>query len=291
MSISHYKFTTETQGEIDMKTITKTIMGLIFFNSILLCMAGPPPPPPPLFKAKNATPVYQPPLNLAGENQSAFFLQMSSTVSSEINGKIELEGTNTMSDGLRDGKNFKWEVPSANVKIGVCPALSKYTSLNFILGLDNAKGRTRVTGFNLGFNAIVSRNENHNVRLGLGINFTEKNFVWVQSATGEETLDNDFDYDPFLYLTYNTNFNDWFINPFIQCSYSRQTLLDNEDYSREVSFAVNAYTITPGLSYNWNKDKLISLGFTFTYVTGIENTKKLAFTPLLQFSYLFGKGE
>ena len=284
------KFTAETQGEAEMKTIANIIMGLTFFNSILLGYGGP-PPPPPLFSARNVNAVYHPPLNLAGENQSAIFAQVSSTVISEIDGKIELNGTTTNPNGLQDGKNFKWETPATNIKIGVYPAISKYTSLILTLGLDNAGKSLSVTGYNLGFNTIVSRNENHKMRFGCGFNIQKKNFLWVQSASGTAKLDNSFDYDPFLYLTYNSSFNEWLFNPFAQVSYSTQTLLDNKDYSRDIYYNLNVFTFTPGLSYNWGGDKIVSLGLTFSKITGIKNSKNVVLTPLLQFSYLFGRGE
>ena len=285
------KFTVETQGEKEMKTIANIIIGITFFNSILLGMGGSPPPPPKLFSASNANAVYQPPLNLAGENQSAIFAQVSSTIISEVDGKIELEGTSTNPDGLQDGKNFKWETPGTNIKVGLYPAISKYTSLILTLGMDNAGRSISLTGFNLGFNTIVSRNENHLMRFGCGLNIQKKNFLWVQSASGDAERDNNFDYDPFLYLTYSSSFNEWLFNPFVQVSYSTQTLLDNKDYSQDIYYNLNVFTFTPGLSYNWGGDKLISLGFIFSKIIGIKNSKNLVLTPLLQFSYLFGRRE
>jgi hypothetical protein len=290
MFLSPVKFTTETKGEKEMKTIANIIMGLTFFNSILLGSGGS-PPPPPLFSARNVNAVYEPPLNLAGENQSVIFAQLSSTVVSEVDGKINLDGTNTISDGLKDGKNFKWETPVINFRAGVYPAISKYTSLIIALGLDNAGGGLNISNFDLGINHILTIYDNHSCKLGYGINIRHKDFYWIQSSQGFEKNEAGIDYDPFIHLTYNTNFDDWFVNPFVQCSYSRQTLLDIDHYGHEVSFGVNVYTVTPGLSYNWDGDKLISLGLTFTNITGIENSRNFVFTPLLQFSYLFSNRE
>jgi len=291
MFLSPAKFTVETQGEKEMKNVINIILALAFFNSILLGMGGSPPPPPKLFSASNANAVYQPPLNLAGENQSAIFAQLSSPLISEVDGKIDLEGTSTNPDGLQDGKNFKWETPGTNIKVGVYPAISKYTSLILTLGLNTAGKSISLTGFNLGLNTIVSRNENHIMRFGLGLNIQKKDFLWVQSASGTSKLDDNFDYDPFLYLTYNLSYNEWLFNPFVQFSYSTQTLLDNKDYHNDIYSNVNVYTVTPGLSYNWGGDKLISLGFTFSHIAGIEHSRNFVLTPLLQFSYLFGRQE
>jgi hypothetical protein len=290
MLLSLRKFMPETKGEAEMKTIANIIMGLTFINSILLASGGP-PPPPPLFSARNVSAVYQPPLNLAGENQSALFAQVYSTVISETDGKIELEGTSTNPDGTQNGKNFKWETPGTSIKLGLYPAISRYTSLILTLGMDNAGRSISLTGFNLGFNTILSRNENHLMRFGCGFNIQKKDFLWIQSASGDAERDNNFDYDPFLYLTYSSSFSEWLFNPFVQVSYSKQTLLDNKDYSQDIYYNLNIFTFTPGLSYNWGSDKLISLGFTFSKIIGIKNSKNVVLTPLLQFSYLFGRRE
>ncbi|MCU0370353.1 MAG: hypothetical protein MUC31_02970 [Bacteroidales bacterium] len=54
---------------------------------------------------------------------------------------------------------------------------------------------------------------------------------------------------------------------------------------KEVYKNVNVFTATPGLTYSWGNDKLLSLGVTFTSVGGIENSRNFVLTPSIQFSY------
>ena len=290
MFLSSVKFTIETQGEKETKIITYIIMGLIFFNSVLLGSGGP-PPPPPLFRAKNVGAVYKPPL-VVGKNQSAIYAQISYVAASELNGRIDLKGTSTNLNGVIDEKNFEWQTPTMLLNVGLSSALSKNTALILNLGL-NKTDNLKLSGFEMGFNFLVTKEENHNLRLGLGINIHPRNFLWYSSANSIAKDDNGLDYDPFLIITYNSSYDGWLFNPFVQFSYSRQTLLDTDEkeFSQEVYKNINVFTITPGLSYNWDGNKLITFGLTYSYVAGIENTKSYALTPLLQFSYSFSDRE
>ncbi len=267
-----------------MKTIKYITICFTFFSSIAFSNGGP-PPPPPLYRAKNIGAVYQPPL-IVGKSQSTLFAQVSYVAISDVDGRIDLQGTNTDPKGIVDGKNFEWQTPTALFNFGISAAFSNYSSIIINLGLNKTED-LKLTGLEICYNAVITRSENHFLRLGFGINFHPRDFVWYTSATSQPKNDGGVDYDPFITLAYNSGFDDWLFNPFVQFSYSTQTLLDTdkETYSSEVYKNVNVFTATPGLTYNWGNDKLLSLGVTFTSVGGIENSKNFVLTPSIQFSY------
>jgi hypothetical protein len=272
-----------------MKNLIKIILAVLIYHSALSAYGG--PPPPPLYNARNNGSIYQPQINLASNNQMIIFTKFTYTAVSTIKGKIDLDGTETDPAGIVNGKNFEWGIPKTAYTIGIAPPLSETTSLLISINGEN----NGVKSFDLGLNFLFLNNENHFARLGLGLNIHERNFIWVQKP-GEnyfvEKKDNGPEYDPFINLTYNTNFDNWIFNPFIQFSYCKQTLLDNDDYSsaegdREVYSNIDVFTITPGLSYKPSRKILISFGSYINNIQGIDNMRNPVVTPFMQLNFLF----
>lgn len=273
-----------------MKILINITTALIIYYTTALGYGGP-PPPPPLYNAKTNNAIFQPPLNFSRIDQSVLFARFTYTSPSDINGRINLEGTETDYNGLVNGKNFEWQLPHVNFKMGVFPALSENTSLLFSVQGDAIGGNLKLNGFDLGLSYNVSRSENHYVRFGFGLDFHRNDFCWVQNLNSPPKQCTNFDYDPFILFAYNANLEDWLFNPFLEISYCKQTLLDDDEYSskdhdQEVSFNMNVFTFTPGLNYNWGGKMLISFGAMMYYYDGIENSRQFLFTPCVQMNLL-----
>lgn len=273
-----------------MKILINITISLIIFYTTALSYGGP-PPPPPLCNAKTNNAIFQPPLNFSQTDQSVLFAHFTYTSASDISGRIELQGTGINYAGLVNGKNFDWHLPHMNFEMGVIPSLSEYTSFLFILQGDAINGNLKLNGFDIGLSYILSRNENHYVRFGFGLDFHQNDFYWVQSLNSPAKECTNFDYDPFVLLAYNSNLEDWLFNPFLEISYCKQTLLDDDeyssnDYNQEVYFNLNVFTFTPGLNYKWGSNKLISFGAMMYYYDGIEKSRQFLLTPFVQVNLL-----
>lgn len=268
-----------------MKTIIKIILALTACYSPAFSYGG--PPPPPFYSAKTHNAVFQPPLNFSRENQSVLFAHFTYTAAPDINGRIDLQGTGTDYSGLVNGKNFEWDLPHMNFKMGVFPSVSENTSLLLSFHGDAAEGNLKLNGFDIGLTYNVISRDDHYVRFGFGLDFHRNDFFWVQSLNSPAKECINFDYDPFILLLYNANRDDWLLNPFFQISFCRQTLLDDDEYStsdydQEVYFNMNIITFTPGLNYKWGNNKLISFGAMMYYYDGIENSRQFLLTPFVQ---------
>lgn len=267
-----------------MKTLIIVLLAGSFNHQEIFGYGGP-PPPPPFYYAETFRSIYQHPVNTTFDGESALFAQLTYTTVTEIEGKIDLEGTSTDVNGTIDGKNFKWELPESGLRLGFAPALSRDVSLLLMLMIDNPRGFALGTGCDF----TISRTENHNTRLGFGAYFYKKEFFWTFSSDGSGISDVGWEFDPYIHLTYSSSFDDWIVNPFIRLSYSRQTFMDVKEYSTNVSSSINVYTLTPGLSYKPGGNVVISLGSYVSYVPGIELAGNYHITPFLQMSLLINR--
>ena len=126
-----------------MKTIKYITIFFTFISSVAFSNGGP-PPPPPLYRAKNIGAVYQPPL-IVGKSQSTLFAQVSYVAISDVDGRIDLQGTNTDPNGIVDGKNFEWQTPKTLFNVGISAAFSNYSSIIINLGLNKTEN-LKLTG-------------------------------------------------------------------------------------------------------------------------------------------------
>jgi len=279
-----FMFLSAFKGDTKMKTLTYFILTIVLFNSVSFSNGGP-PPAPPLFKAKNKGAVYQAPL-IIGKNTNALFARLSYVAVSELDGKIKMEGTSTNPQGTANGKNFEWQTPTMLFNIGISAKLSENAAL--ILNLElNKMDELKVSGFELAYCGMLVNDENHKFRLMLGINIHPKDFQWYTDSSSFSLNQSSNDYDPTIGFIYNSDFENWLVNPFVQFSYSCQTLYDSGDekFSTEVYKNVNVFGCTPGISYNFNDNLRTVFGVTFNYVDKIENSKNFVLTPQLQFSF------
>lgn len=271
-----------------MKTIINiAIVVIIFYSSVLGYGGSPPPVVPPFYNAKTSDALFQPPLNLGEAGKTVLLFQFNYTTVPDISGRIDLQGTGTEPAGLENGKNFKWDIPSVNFKMGLYPALSQNSSLLLLLKGKTVGGNMQLNGADIGLSFNISRSENHYARLGFGVDLHDNHFFWVQSLNTPAKECTNFEYDPFLLFSYNTDFKDWLFNPFLEISYCKQTLIDdkdysNEDYDQEVYFNIDVFTFTPGLSYKLGHRINISYGIMLYYYEGIENSHKFLFSPFIQ---------
>lgn len=269
-----------------MKTLIYLIMVFILLCEISFSNGGP-PPAPPLFKAKNTGPVYQAPL-ITGKNTTSVYARLSYVAVSELDGKIKLEGTTTNLQGTVNGKNFEWETPSMLFDLGLSARVSENGAIIFHIGF-NKMDKLYISGFEMAYCGLMVNEENHKFRLMLGINIHPKDFQWYTDSSRYSIDQSNNDYDPTISLTYNSDFKDWIVNPFVQFSYSCQTLFDTgeEDYSEEVYKNVNVLGCTAGITYNFNDNLRTVLGVTYNYVDKIENSENFVLTPQLQICYYF----
>jgi hypothetical protein len=273
-----------------MKNIIYIIIVSIIYCSPLLGYGGP-PPPPPFYNAETNNAVFQPPINLGEKSQTTLFVHFAYTAVPDISGRINLEGTGTEPAGLVNGRNFEWSIPKVNFRVGIFPSLSKNTSLLLSLNGNAAGGNLKVNGLNIGLSFNITRSSNHYARLGFGLDFRNNCFYWVQSPYAPAKECRNFESDPYILLAYNTAFKDWIFNPFMEISYCKQTLMDDDEYSRpdydqEVYFNMNVWTFTPGLSYRWGSNKLISFGAMLYHYDGIESSRKFILMPFIQMGLL-----
>jgi hypothetical protein len=268
-----------------MKTLRYIIIALTFFSSISFSSGGP-PPAPPLFKAKNKGAVYQAPL-ITGKNTNAIFARLSYVAVSELDGKIKMDGTSTNPQGTIEGKNFEWQTPSMLFDFGISARLSENAALIINVGL-NKMEQLKISGFEMAYCGMLVNDENHKFRLMLGINIHPTDYQWYTDSISYSMIQSSKDdYDPTIGFIYNSDFDNWLFNPFVQFSYSCQTLYDSgdEEYSTEVYKNVNVFSCTPGICYNFNDNLRSVFGVTFNYVDKIENSESFVLTPQLQFSF------
>ena len=272
------------RGDTKMKTLKYIIIVLTFASAIAFSNGGP-PPAPPLFKAKYKGAVYQAPL-ITGKNTNALFARFSYVAVSELDGKISMEGTSTNPQGTINGKNFEWQTPSMLFDIGISARFSENAALIINLGLSKMD-QLRVSGFEIAYCGMLVNSENHKLRMMLGINIHSRDFQWYSYSDDAYQKKDGVDYDPTIGFTYNSDFKDWIVNPFIQFSYSCQTLYDsgNEEYNTDVYKNVNVFGCTPGITYDFGDNLRSILGVTFNYVGKIENSDNFVLTPQLQFCF------
>lgn len=272
----------------------KTKYYLIALSATLIVLVstaypfGGSPPPPPLFKAKNTGPVYQPTV-VTSSGRSSIFVRSSIMTKSKIEGKIDIKELTTNPIGIVDGKNFEWKTPSLLINFGFNPVLSDNMLLLFDLGINNSH-RLKFSWLATGIGFVFNNDTNHKLRLDLGMNFQFKDFEWYSSETIKAQSDDAIDYDPFISLMYNTDFNDWLINPFLNLSYSKQTLLDKkiEEYAGWPYKNIDVIVVTAGVTFKLNENNVLSVGIPLTFIEGIHHTDKAIVTPYLQFSYFWG---
>ena len=264
-----------------MKTITNLILAVAFITTNLFPSAGP-PPPPPLYKAKYKGVVYQSPL-ITGENTTALFARISYVPVTKLDGKIDLEGTNTNPQGTVNGKNFEWQIPKTIFNIGLAAPVTDGTFLLFNLGF-HKMGTLKVSGFEFAFGGMLVNDQNNKLRLTLGLNIHQTDFQWYTYSDSTYSSNSSLDYDPTISLTYNSDFKNWIVNPFFQFSYTKQTLFDNTDdqFSSDVYKNVNVFNFKPGISYNINEILSTNFGVTISLVDDIQNSKNFVLTPHLQ---------
>lgn len=271
-----------------MNKIIYALLSSIFYIPFILPNGGP-PPPPPLYKAKNVSSVYQPPL-ITGKTNPGFFLQTAFVAHANLDGKTNLSGTTTDITGIENGKNFEWQTPTIVYNLGIIATVSDYSEVVLNFGMEENE-TLKFSGLEIGFNTNVLREEYHYLRLGVGLNIHPTEFYWYQNATSKPIHQDKYDYDPYIQIIYNSDFPDWIINPFLQLSYSKQTLMDtnNDQYSSDVYKNVDVLTATPGIKYNWGENFSFSLGTCVAYVSEITNSNNLVLMPLVQARVLFNR--
>ncbi|HEX9252640.1 MAG TPA: hypothetical protein VF870_10380 [Ignavibacteriaceae bacterium] len=269
-----------------MKTFIYLITAFIIYCSLIYANGGP-PPAPPLFKAKNTGSVYQAPL-ITGKNQNIFWARFSYNAVSELDGQIKLEGTYTNTQATENGKNFEWQTPSTVINFGLSARVAESGAIVLNIGVGKLDS-WELAGLEAAYCGLMVNKDHHKARLLLGINIHTTDFDWFTDSTNNSISKSGVEWDPALSIIYNSDFDDWIVNPYVQFSYSCQTLYDSdkEDYSTEVYRNVNVFSCVPGVTYRFNDNIMANLGTAITYVNNIENSKNLVITPQLQFSYYF----
>jgi len=116
--------------------------------------------------------------------------------------------------------------PTLIFDFGVSARLSENAALILNLGLSKIE-QLKFSGFEMAYCGMLVNYENHKFRLMLGINIHPKDFQWYTDSSSYSKTQNSNDYDPTMGFIYNSDFENWLVNPFVQFSYSCQTLYDS----------------------------------------------------------------
>ncbi|MCH7722179.1 MAG: hypothetical protein IIC76_02410 [Bacteroidetes bacterium] len=276
-----------------MKIIKKIIIFLALFFSTVFGFGGRPPPPPPFISGRAEGNLHIPPLFLSESdtNKVTILAGLSYFTASSIDGNIKVEGTNTIQTGKN---NLHWNIPQTNLNLGI--DLKAWRNFSFFteFRISQIKNEIAVSGFNFGLGMFVNIKGNYNVRFDLGLNYESMNFdsFWQENDSTLQNRSIDDGYvNPFISLTINTSFKEWIINPFVQFSYSNQTLFSKKMVGfkpDEVYSDIELFIITPGITYRMNKTILIIIGAAaYQIPSGIENlSNETTLSAFVQINFL-----
>jgi hypothetical protein len=211
------------------------------------------------------------------------------------------------------GKNFTWNVASVYAALDLDFRLS--TNFGLFFGVNySEQNKINTLGGTAGI-GIFGASSNTAFRLDFGVNIQEIAYdiysvliVKTTPSSGEDDyvivgnrIGNSTHFDPFISLTYNTTFRDWFVNFFLNVGYSRQTLIDfKSESSSEKSRSGDRYItrdfrgesiagffhFTPGIYFFVGESGRILFGARFFYQTMDDSTEPSKFIlPMVQFDF------
>ena len=274
-----------------MKTIFK-ILALSAIQLSLIYGNGGSPPPLPFISADVSGPPHLAPLFLADSNKVTIFAQFSLFTPSSVDGTVSVEGTRSVFSSNQNNKNLDWKISNAAFNVGINIQVWKLLAVFTTLKIDSRESSISATGSDFGIGFLISPAEDFRARLDLGYTYQSMDVeARLQSRGGTDTLyvreNDDKVLDPFLSLTMNTAIEDWFINPFFQASFYRQTLFNIASNTRDVYSTVNLITLTPGITYRLNKNMLVIIGGNYIIPSHLENRSSQAiYSAFAQVNFL-----
>jgi len=283
-----------------MKIINNIIIFLtLFFSTVFLTLFfstvfgnGGSPPPLPFVNGTAEGQLIMPPLFLSESdtNKVTLLARLSYFNTSSIDGDIKVDGTRTI---YTENNNLNWNIPQISFNFGVDLKPWRNVSVFTEFRIAQLNNKVALSGFNFGLGMFASIEENYSVRLDVGLNHESMNFdsFWqVNDSTLQNNSINDSYVNPFISLTINTSFKEWIINPFVQVSYSSQTLFSKTvGATKDLNSDIEIFIITPGITYRINKIMLIIIGGAAHLIPkGIENlSKETSLSAFAQINFLF----
>lgn len=274
----------------------KIINNIIIFLSLSFSTmfgSGGSPPPPPFVNGTVEGQLIMPPLFLSESdtNKVTILTRLSYFNTSSIDGNIKVDGTRTI---YTDNNNLNWNIPQISFNLGVDLKPWRNVSVFTEFRIAQLNNKVALSGINFGLGMFASIEENYSVRLDVGLNYESMNFdsFWqVNDSTLQNNQIDDSYVNPFISLTINTSFKEWIINPFVQVSYSSQTLFSKTMVGfkpDEVNSDIEIFIITPGITYRINRIMLIIIGGAVHLIpTGIENlSKETSLSAFAQINFL-----
>jgi len=229
------------------------------------------------------------------------------------NGSFTLNETPGANIHHYNGKNFTWNVASVYAALDLDFRLSRNFGLFFGVNY-SVQNKIKTWGGAAGI-GLFSVSSKTAFRLDIGLNIQEIAYdvytvlvVKITPSSGEDDyviVDNRIGksthFDPFISLTYNTTYRDWFVNFFLNAGYSGQTLVDfKSESSSDKDRSGNRYitndlrggstagffNFTPGIYFFIGESGRILLGERFFFQTVDKSTEPSNFIlPMVQFDF------
>lgn len=279
-----------------MKITFKILTLLILCYSITFGMGKQPPPPPPPFVSASATgPPHQAPLFLVDTSSVTIYSQVSFYAPASIEGKINAEGTRTVSIKGQNKNNFNWDISRASINTGLSVKIWETQEVFTTLKIDSRENGISFAGSDFGLSFLMNPKEDFRLRLDLGLSYVsmdvETYLLKEDDYTGDTTISssgNSKGLGPFASLTMQAAFDDWTIHPFFQASYCRLPVFSIDGYNKEIYYSLNSFTLTPGITYRIGENILLMMGGSYSVISQIENSSSPGiFSGFAQANFLF----
>jgi len=229
------------------------------------------------------------------------------------NGSFTLKETPGANIHRYGGKNFTWNVPSVYAALDLDFRLSRNFGMFFGFNY-SAQNKINTWGGTAGIGMFGASSKTA-FRLDIGLIIQEIAYdtytvliVKTTPSNGEDDyvefgnkIGKSTHFDPFISITYNTTHRDWFVNFFLNASYTRQTLVDFKSASSsEKSISGNRFItkalrgeiiagffhFTPGIYFFVGEPGRILFGARFFYQTMDDSIEPSNFIlPMVQFDF------
>lgn len=276
-----------------MKRIAEILTLCALHFSLTFGMSGGPPQPPLFVNSEITGPPHQAPLFLTDTNSVTIITQLSFYTPSSIDGKIDVDGTGTLSITNQDTKNLNWKLPIAVFNAGISVKTWKPLEIFATLAVDSRESGISFSGSDFGLSLLICRDKDIRARLDLGCSYVSLDMETTQLRQSDSSFskvtNNDKGLGPFVSLTMSTALKDWSINPFLQASYCHFPLF-SFDWApgRSISKTITTFTLTPGITYRISNNILMILGGNYIILSDIEDLSSPGiYSGFLQANFLF----
>jgi len=210
------------------------------------------------------------------------------------------------------GNNLQWKQPDFTVFLNADLNLSRLFSIS--LGLNySVQDQKSLFGGNLGFGQY-NEFETGAIRIDFGVNWQQVNYIVssvvvteIKNNNGNSStvtffkdIDSKTNINPYITLTYNSNFDGSPINFFISGGYFSQSIINYSPSNPSTNYYPFGIThtivdargeatagfiiLTPGIYYSFSENSRINIGVRFLKETQVKSLDKTLFIlPFLQY--------